>query len=265
MMSRASATRAPGCASDLDLDELVSGDLAGLPREAALRGHIDGCARCRERLSAFEAVEPPPAALLLPRVKEASARPPRPRRWPFAVVIMTMGAAVAAAFAVMVRPSRGPEVGAEERTKGGLALTVLVKRAGGAVETVTRDGTLRPGDEMRFSLAIGRPGYAVVLGLDAAPSVTLYAPYASPGAAARPIKLDGAGKTALPGSIVADETAGAERVVAVLCDGATPPEALRARALAALTAAAGDPARVSSLGTGCLEAAVLMHKEPRAR
>lgn len=265
MTSRASEIRAPGCLSDLDLDELLSGDQVGLPRESALRAHVDGCARCRERLAAFEAVEPPPAAVLLPRVREAVTQPQRPRRWPFAVVIMTMGAAVAAAFAVVVYPSRGPDVGDEERTKGGVALTVFVKRVGGAVETVTRDGTLRPGDEMRFSLAIGRPGYAVVLGLDAAPSVTLYAPYAPAGAAAQPIKLDSAGKTALPGSIVADEIGGAERVVAVVCEGPTPPEALRARAVTALTAAAGDPARVSSLGTGCLESGVLMHKESRAR
>jgi hypothetical protein len=265
MTSRASATRAPGCVSDLDLDELLSGDLVGLPRASALRAHIDGCTRCRERLSAFEAVEPPPAGVILSRVKEAGTRPPRTSRWPFALVVMTMGAAVAAAFVVVVRPSPGPGVGADERTKGGLALTVFVKRAGGAVETVTRDGTLRPGDEMRFSLATGRPGYAVVLGLDAAPSVTLYAPYAPTAGAAQAIKLDSAGKTALPGSIVADETGGAERVVAVVCEGATPPEALRARAVAALTAAAGDPARVSSLGTGCLESGVLLHKEPRAR
>jgi len=261
MTSSASLTRAPGCVSDLDLDELLSGDLAGLPREASLRGHIGGCARCRERVSAFEAVEPPPAAALLPRVRDAVTQSRRPRRWPFAVVILTMGAAVAGVFAVVVRPSPSPE----ERTKGGVALTVFVKRAGGIVESVTHGGPLRTGDEMRFSLATGRPGYAVVFGLDATPSVTLYAPYAPSGATAQPIRLEGSGQSTLPGSIIADETPGAERVVAVVCEVATPLDVLRAHAVAALNAAGGDPARVSSLGTGCLESAVLMRKESRTR
>jgi hypothetical protein len=266
----ASPPRAPGCLSALDLDELLAGDLAGMPREGALRSHIDGCARCRERLSAFSAVEPPPAETMLPRVMRVVTRTPRTTRWRVAVALMTTGAAAAAVFAVMLRPRFGPGGGSEERTKGGLALTVVVKRAGGAIETVTGNGTLHPGDEMRFSLAIAQPGYAVVLGIDAAPSVTIYAPYVNApgvpmGVAAQPIRVDSAGTMLLPGSIVADEAVGTERVVAVLCASATSPDALRARALSVLIAAAGAPERVSSLGSGCLESWVSMHKEPRAR
>jgi hypothetical protein len=258
----ASPPRAPGCASDLDLDELLAGDLAGQPREATLRAHIDGCARCRERLAAFSAIEPPPAATMLPRVMRARA--PRLTRARLAAAVITLGAA-AAVFAVLLRPRGEPGAGPEERTKGSLALALFVKRPGGTVETVTGGGTLHPGDEMRFAVAAARPGYAVVLGLDAAPSVTLYAPYAAAGAPAQAIRLDRAGTTTLPGSIVADATAGTERVVAVVCEAAPPVEALRARALAALTAASGDPARVSSLGSGCLESSVLLRKEPRPR
>jgi len=254
-----SSPRAPGCVSDFELDELLAGDLAGLPREAALRTHIDGCARCRDRLAAFSAIESPPAATMLPRVARAASTP-RLTRWRIAVAALTMGAA-AAVFAVVLRPAAGPE----ERTKGSLALAIFVKRPGGSVETVSGAGTLHPGDEMRFAVAAGRPGYAVVLGLDAAPSVTLYAPYAAAGAPAQAIRLDHPGTTTLPGSIVADATAGAERVVAVVCEAAPPLEALRARALAVLTAASGDPARVASLGSGCLESSVLLRKEPRPR
>jgi hypothetical protein len=259
----ASPPRAPGCVSDLELDELLAGDLAGLRREATLRAHIDGCARCRERLAAFSAVEPPPAATMLPQVMRASATR-RLTRWRLAAAVMTMGAA-AAVFAVVLRPRGEPGAGPEERTKGSLALALFVKRPSGTVETVTGAGTLHPGDEMRFAVAAARPGYAVVLGLDAAPSVTLYAPYAAAGAPAQAIRLDHPGTTTLPGSIVADATAGAERVVAVVCEAAPPLEALRARALAVLTAASGDPARVASLGSGCLESSVLLRKEPRPR
>jgi hypothetical protein len=257
----ASSPRGPGCASDLDLDELLAGDLAGAPREATLRAHVDACARCRERMAAFAAVEPPQASTILPQVMRAGAAPSRRARWRVAVAVMTAGAAVAA---LLLRTGVGPGVDERggDRTKGGLALTVFVKRAGGAVDAVGAEGALRPGDEMRFSVATVRPGYAVVLGLDASPSVTIYAPA---GGGPQPIRLDSAGTTTLPGSIVADETAGAERVVAVVCEVPTPPEALRARGLAALTAAAGDPERVSSLGTGCAESGLLLRKEPRAR
>ena len=264
MTSPASSPRAPGCVSDLELDELLAGDLAEQPREAVLRAHVDGCARCRARLAAFSAVEPPPAATMLPRVVRAAATPRRVTRWRLAAALMTLGAA-AALFAVRLRPRGEPGAGPEERTKGSLALVVFVKRPSGVVDIVTGGGTLHPGDEMRFGLAAARPGYAVVLGLDAAPSVTLYAPYAAAGAPAQAIRLDHPGTTTLPGSIVADATAGAERVVAVVCEAAPPLEALRARALAVLTAASGDPARVASLGSGCLESSVLLRKEPRPR
>ena len=67
----------------------------------------------------------------------------------------------------------------------------------------------------------------------------------------------------LPGSVVADETAGFERIAAVVCDKETPPETLRRQAETALALAEGRPERVTSLGTGCLETSVLLRKEPR--
>jgi hypothetical protein len=136
-----------------------------------------------------------------------------------------------------------------------------VKRASGAIDTVEREGELREGDELRFTLTANAPGHAVVLGLDAAPSVTTYVPSTS-SAAAIPIA---AGTVTLPGSIVADSTGGAERVIAVVCTTDIAPEALRARATTALAAANGRPERVTALGSGCREASVLMHKIPGGR
>jgi hypothetical protein len=252
--------RARGCASDLDLDELMSGDLAGQPKEARLRSHVETCAACRDRLAAFAAVLPPDPARILPRVAAAAARADRPARRRFAVVTASLAFAAAAAIALLVRPG-----GDTERTKGGAALTLLVKRAAGAAGTtdaIAGEGTLHPGDEMRFSFASARPGYVVVLGIDAAPSVTIYAP-AAPGS--RAIRIEGTGYTVLPGSIVADATAGIERIVALLCAKEPDPETLRARAAAALTAADGKPDRVSALGTDCVESSVLVRKEAAPR
>ena len=162
-------------------------------------------------------------------------------------------------------PGGDPRETADGRTKGALALTVHVKRAGGpagTVDEVNAEGRLHAGDELRFTLVAAKPGHAVVLGLDAAPSVTVYAP-APTGAPAAPVRVDAAGMVTLPGSVVADDAAGFERIVAVVCDKGTPPETLRRQAEAALTLADGRPERVTSLGTGCLETSVLFRKEPR--
>ncbi len=264
--------RPAGCASDLDLDELLTGDLDGQPKELALRGHIEGCARCRARFAAFSAVDSPPfapppfaapASEIAPAPAAATVTQRRTPRWRWPVLGFLSGAA---AVAVVVIVKMGTPGGLPnppgERTKGGLALTVFVKRAGGAVDTVTQEADLHAGDELRFALASGAPGHAVVLGLDAAPSVTIYAPSAA--AASTAIPIDATGSITLPGSIVADATAGAERVVALVCAAPTAPETLRARATAALAAASGRPENVTSLGSGCLEASVLLHKKPVA-
>jgi len=257
--------RPPGCASDLELDELANGDVAGQPKEQTLRVHLETCARCRARLAAFAAVEPPPPPAI-PASFVAGPAPPRVsaqraprRRWALAAL---GAAAVAAVIALVARPHDGPASADGERTKGALALTVYVKRASGAIDTVDREGELHEGDELRFTLTASAPGHAVVLGLDAAPSVTVYAP-STPAATAIPI--DTAGSVALPGSIVADATVGAERIVAVVCAKETAPQALRARATAALAAANGRPEQVTALGSGCREASVLMHKIPGGR
>jgi hypothetical protein len=247
--------RAAGCASDLDLDELLAGDLAGQPGEASLREHLDVCGRCRDRMAAFTIVEPPPVARVLARlVSTSTAERRRPRR-AFAAAMMS-AAAAAAVFAFVSLSRDHAETG---RTKGSAALTVLVKHANGTTDAISGDGVLRPGDEMRFSLASAGAGFAVVLGIDAAPSVTIYVPAAPP---ARPVRVDGTGAALLPGSIVADDALGVERIVALVCAEETKPETLRAHALAALNAAGGNPERVSSLETGCVESSVLMRKQP---
>ena len=265
--------RPAGCASDLDLDELLAGDLDGQPKELALRGHIEGCARCRARFAAFSAVDSPPfapsplaapASEVAPVHAAASVTERRTPRWRWPVLGFLSGAAAVAVLAIvkMGTPGGLPSPPGE-RTKGGLALTVFVKRVGsGAVDTITQEADLHAGDELRFTLASGAPGHAVVLGLDASPSVTIYAPNAAAASAAIPI--DATGSVTLPGSIVADATAGAERVVALVCAAPTAPETLRAHATAALAAANGRPENVTSLGSGCLEASVLLHKKPVA-
>ena len=249
MIPRPAPRRGPACPSDLDLDELLVEDLAGA-NEMRLRGHVEGCADCRARLAAFTAVEPPPWKAISGRL-QSIARPSRPRRWLPAIGLAT---AALAALVLVARPRPAPAPG--ERTKGNLVLTVIVKRATGAVEPLADGAPLRGGEEIRFSAASAKPGYAVVLGLDATPAVTVYV--APPGAP--PVPIAAGGGQVLPGSIVIDATPGTERLILIRCDAQPDSRALRESAARALAEAGGRPERVGVLGTSCDEASVLVHK-----
>jgi hypothetical protein len=264
--------RPPGCPSDLRLDELRAGDLAGQDEEAGLRAHLVQCATCRDR-NAARAADPvlmPDAAISrLPSLAVPARARPR-GRWGSLGVAGAIAGAAAAFLIVWGVAGRGTRDTTDGRTKGALTLTVHVKRAGGSpeapvlvVDEVNGEGRLRAGDEIRFTLLATRPGYAVVLGLDTAPSVTVYAPALTDATAGRPARVASAGMVTLPGSVVADDSAGFERMFAVVCDTETPPETLRRRAVTALALASGRPERVTSLRTGCLETSVLFRKEPR--
>ena len=270
MTSVAPRRRKEGCPSDLDLDEMLAGDLAGHAREADLRRHIDSCAICGPRMAARQAdstLVPDPLVfrpLLSSLAASTTTRVRARRRW-----IGLGGAVASAAVAGLVlwshRGTSPDETSVEgaDRTKGALALTVHVKRASAkdgtpSVEAVNGEGTLRAGEEMRFTVAAARPGFAVVLGLDGAPSVTIYVP--AEGSTARPTPVEATRPVTLPGSVIVDETSGFERVVALVCPTETSPESLRERARAALAKAGGRPEAVASLGTDCLESSVLLRK-----
>lgn len=274
--------RPAGCPSDLTLDEISAGELARGPEHDPVLNHVEQCATCRGRLLARQAdpiLAPDPIRFRPLLVSDAGQRPSRPAAKPIArrrrPWIAITGLVAGAAVAGMVLWNRGagrPEgpagdlTQAGDLTKGGLALTIHIKRVAAAglpetIEAVNGEGRLRAGEEMRFSVAMARGGYVVVLGLDALPSVTTYVP--AIGSSARPVRVEPPGPLTLPGSVIADGTAGSERVVAIVCDAPTSPETLRRQAAAALAKAGGRPEEVSSLGTGCVESSVLLRKDPR--
>ena len=265
MRSIAARRRKEGCPSDLDLDEMLSGDLAGLTREADLRRHIDSCPICASRLAARQAdptLAPDPLVFrpLLSSLA-ATTRGRARRRW--IGLGGAFGSAAVAGLLLWGHRASSPDESSVDRTKGALALTVHVKRAAGdgrtpTAEAVNGQGALRAGEEMRFTIATARPGFAVVLGLDGAPSVTIYVPAA--GATARPTPVEATRPVTLPGSVIADEASGFERIVALVCPTETSPETLREKARAALGKAGGRPEAVGSLGTDCLESSVLLRK-----
>ena len=266
--------RPAGCPSNLTLDELSAGELTG-PEHAPVLHHVERCADCRERLVARQAdpVLAPDQIRFRPLlvatdgqpVARPAAKPPlRRRRRPWVTAAGLCAGAAALGLVLWNRGADRPGGPAGDLTKGSLALTIHIKRAVAAglpetIEAVNGEGRLRAGEEMRFTVAMARAGYAVIVGLDAEPSVTTYVPAAS----APPVRVEPPGPVTLPGSVIADETAGFERVVAIVCEAPPSPEALRGQAAAALAKAGGHPEAVTSLGTGCAETSVLLRKDPR--
>jgi hypothetical protein len=257
--------RPSGCPAALTLDELEAGDLAGRPEEAALRDHLRRCAACRQRAAA-RAADPllSPDAETVRAVLEAGAPPLRPplargraRRLMRVTAAAAAGLAAAGAAAAALLAWRLHGDPAGERAKGAVALTVHVRRGPGIIDRLNGQGEVQPGQEMRFSLATSAPGHAVVLGLDASPAVTVYAP-APP--EERPIAIDTPGTVTLAGSVVADRALGFERVVAVVCPSPRPVAALRRQAEIALARAGNHPEAVWLLGTGCAESSILLRK-----
>jgi hypothetical protein len=122
------------------------------------------------------------------------------------------------------------------------------------VGEVSPGDALHPGDAIRFRVTAAESGFLVILGIDAAPAVTVYA-------AVTPI--DGGEPLVVDGSIILDATIGAERIVAVVCAEPLPAEDLAARATARLLSAGGDPRQVRSIADSCAEASLLIEKVAR--
>jgi hypothetical protein len=252
-MSALEARRRPaGCLSDFLFDRLIANDLAGDPAAEDVRAHLASCARCRNRLAEFEAVEAPPFGKVFAQSLES--KPLREAtRWTLPAIAL----AAAAALVVSFRIKQNDEPAAT-RTKGVLSLDLVLRRPSGEVTRPAQGETVFPGDALRFEVTSARPGFVAVLGLDAAGAVTVYAPVSE-----STIHLEAGTPTVLPGSIVADSTLGPERIVAVLCAQLPPFDELRQAALRALSQAGGDPHRVTRLGTPCSESSFLIDKRDR--
>lgn len=230
-------------------------------RRAPVTRHLEGCARCRDRVAALrEDNDRFACSITLPsEVAEISARvgaPPAPRRtWPAMVAGI---AAVAALALVVVRRGGGaapPEDSVDGRLKGGLRFEVVHRAADGQQRWLRGGEQVAPGDGLRFRVRSDRDGFVAVLALDTAQVVSVYAPngeWAAP--------LSAQALEVLPGSVVLDGTLGPERIVALVCNERRSLGELVAAAQAALAAAHGEVAAVGTLVPACREASLLVHK-----
>jgi hypothetical protein len=203
-------------------------------------------------LQRLTSVEPPaPDPRFWSEVAAAQQkRPGRGRLW-----LGALGLAAALGALVLVPRLMPPGPGGEVRTKGAVALGVVARRASGQVDRLAAGDRVAAGDVLRFEITHGNGGFAAVLGLDARPSVTVYAPQSGPA-----VQLAGGGKILLPEAIVADATPGAERIVAVVCPSALTADELTRAAEGALRAAGGRPEAVGELPLPCAQSPVVVRK-----
>ncbi|HEY3358375.1 MAG TPA: hypothetical protein VGQ83_34320, partial [Polyangia bacterium] len=239
--------------SDLILDRLVAGELDGRPAAA----HLASCLTCRRRIEELRQAQRGAESAMraaAARLVEERRRRPGVRWRSLRVGLVGLAAAAAALlviFGVPVHPGRRPApivAPSGERTKGAVALDLVVRRPDGRVELVLPGDTLAPGDAIRWRVSSDRPGFVAVVGLDQRGAVT---PYYPRGAALAPV-APGRDQL-LEGSIELDDAPGTERVQLVICPDARAVATVVAAGQAALARAGGNPRRVPGLDLGCAE------------
>jgi hypothetical protein len=251
-------TAEPTCPSDLVLDRFLAGELTGAEREPIV-AHLAACAACAARRAELEQDRDRfPNEVFVSGLAARSLRTARSRKPLVWGGLSALAAAAAVAFLVLPTPDGPPDAGPAIRSKGGDSLAVFASR-GGAVEPLLPGDPLAPGDAIRFEVAAPTRSWVLVLGLDAAGVVTAYAAGDGEG-----VPLAAGAATVLPGSIVLDETGGAERLVALFCDHPVRAgDAVRAgeRALARV---GGDPTAALQVEVpGCRQASLPFRKVHR--
>ncbi|HVY26152.1 MAG TPA: hypothetical protein VHB79_06350 [Polyangiaceae bacterium] len=256
-MNAGSARRRPEqCLSDFALDELVAARSLHVEPAPERAAHLAACSRCTARLAELEAVEPP---ALDPYPAEAKRGA---RRRGVSLVYAALGGllvlgGISALRSRALSPVDDTVVTTSTRTKGTLALVVFVRDTSGNVRRLTPTDVVHPGESMRFELTAAQPGYAGVVGLDAAGVTTVY----SPAQGALPL-LAGGEPSPLQETIVMDETLGTERLFGVLCGELHSVQELKQAGEQALLAEGGDPTHVTRLGLPCGQVTVDLHKQP---
>jgi len=122
-------------------------------------------------------------------------------------------AAAVATIAILVADpfdQRG-EADEEETTfKGAWSFDAVAMRKGERFE-VENGAVLEEGDAVRFAVTLEGTAYIALFGVGPEGTVTPYYPESPPKSDPAPMRLDGAGRHELPGSVVLDDATGAER------------------------------------------------------
>lgn len=205
--------RAPGCVSDLILDQIRAGE----PVSHHARDHVDACAPCRDRLALLDGDAAP--------FREGALPPwlaPRPRRsWVRPLVATSSLLAAVILLWLMRIPPSAERTDDTLRIKGRGALTIYV-RQDGRTFLAEPGARVHPGDAVRIALSAPKPSWVAVFGRDATGTWSTYHPlgtHAEPVAAGAEQLLD----TALE----LDDVIGEETFLAVFCAAPVELDAIR--------------------------------------
>jgi hypothetical protein len=224
----------PQCPSDLALDRLHSGELAGQAARE-LSSHIDGCNVCPQRMAerraGFDAIpgaDPRPLLAGIRRALHESGTAPSAKATPaaswlrfrsyFAAPVLAMAAAAAFAVIMVARQpgSDTPTVSTGQlehtREKGGLGLHVY-RLVNGQSESALSGAPFAAGDHLRFVVDLPSRGYVNILGVES--SGNKYVAWPTAG---EPTVVREAGPAQeLPGAVLLDSSVGKETLYLVTC------------------------------------------------
>ena len=233
----------------------AASELRGAARDTAA-AHIEGCAQCQARLKEMEAQR---RAFLVQRptsrfLADLEARRPKPwlRRWAPSFGGLLLAAAAALWFVVLA-PNPGPTTPGvlpdvhHTRIKSGVGLSFHVRTVDGIHEGQP-GGVYHPGDAIQLRYTSPGPVHLLVVSLDSSGAVTPF--YDAQG---RSLTIEPGTAQLLEGSVVLDDTLGAERVIGCFSREPLSTQAVIEAGEAALKAAGGDPKAVERLDLDCIQ------------
>lgn len=243
------------CPSDLALEKHL---LA--PEASALRGHLEACQPCRDRLTEMRRLGDEFQQYVFPAtvgaVEAAAARRPA---WDLMRWLAPLPALAAAAALVLVA---GPGAPPDDYlgVKGGGSMGLAVFLQGAAGPHPAKDGEVVPASAaVRFKVRPARPCRLWVLSVDATGQVSRLFPAEGEGG------LEVTRVTELPGGAVLDGQAGPERFLA-LCAPVPLTYAVVEGAVRAAAAAGPEAVRalrtIPGLPAGTVQDTVLLEKKP---
>jgi hypothetical protein len=212
--------RSERCASELQLDRLISGELREGAAQA-LYAHFAACVPCRTRHDelladhrAFPEKAAPFASVTAPGPTQASRLP---RLWLAAGSIaaaaaLWMGVIQKPAYDGGSRPTEEESV-LDTRTKGPELHLDWVIRRGSDTFPSRANEAVHPGDALRFSVRVTRSGHVAILSLDAARRISVYQEWS---------RVEAGDRQLLPGAVQLDSVLGVEHVYGIFCEQAWP-------------------------------------------
>jgi hypothetical protein len=203
------------------VSDLSSAELAEIER------HAEQCGDCRATLAAIERLSEEQESRLEQRLaafdERLEAAVARSRRRTSLVAAGTIAAAAGIALVlVLAVGTSGPRPATEQPAYTGLKGTMkfqVVAKRGDNQFRVDPGAELRENDALRFVVVTDRGGWVAVFSVDTRGAVSPFYPDTEPDRDPSLLRLDGAGRHELPGSIVLDDATGPEHLVVVFSPG----------------------------------------------